>query len=59
MSKVFGTNERLIVEDYLDSDLELEISMAVMASDGDSVSTWINKEQAKLLIAHIKHVFEI
>ena len=59
MSKIFGTNERLIVEDCPDSDLELEISMAVMASDGESVSTWINEDQAKLLVAHLKNVFGI
>jgi hypothetical protein len=59
MSIVLGTNERLIIEDMPDSDLELEISMAVMASDGESVSTWLNEVEAKKLVDHLTLVFEI
>ena len=58
MSIVSGTNERLIVEDALDGDGELNISMAVYSSD-DYTDTWINKEMAVELIAHLKRVFEI
>jgi len=58
MSIVSGTNERLIVEDALDSDGELNISMVVYSSDDDT-DTWINKEMAVELIAHLKRVFEI
>jgi len=59
MSIVSGTNERLIVEDALDGDGELNISMAVYSSDDESTDTWINKEMAVELIAHLKRVFEI
>ena len=46
MSKVFGTNERLIVDDSIDGDGELNISMAVYSSDYEHVDAWLNKEQA-------------
>lgn len=61
MSTVYGTNESLIVDDRPDSDGELSLSMAVMASDADSesVSTWINKAGAEELIAHLQAAFHI
>lgn len=61
MSEIFGTDESLIVEDFCDSDLELELSIAVMASDAnsESVSTWISKEDAEKLIAHLKTAFNL
>lgn len=47
-SKIFGTNEALIVDERAETDGELAISMAVTACDADaeSVHTWLNKEQA-------------
>lgn len=61
MSKIFGTNERLIVEDKPDSDSELEISMSVMANEAqdESVTTWINRNDAIELIEHLKKAFNL
>ena len=59
MSKVFGTNERLVVERKVDSEGELEVSMAVYSSDDESTCTWINKQMASELIEHLQRVFKI
>lgn len=59
MSAIFGTNERLIVDDVPDSDGELNISMAVYSSDYEHTDTWIDKEQAEALIAHLRAAFDL
>ena len=61
MSKIFGEDERLIVESGLDFEGDLEISMAVLASDkgSESVSTYIKEQDAKRLILHLEKVFDL
>lgn len=61
MSKVFGTNDSLIMDDNVDSDGELEIMMPVYASDFDSesVTTWIDREGAIKIMEHLQNVFGI
>lgn len=59
MSKIYGTNETLIVEDFPDSHGELEVNMSVIKSDDESVTTWLNKEEAEKLIEHLKRAFRL
>jgi hypothetical protein len=59
MSTIFGTAERLIVSDTVDSDLHVEISMAIYASDSESVSDWLNEDEAKRLVEKLTRIFEL
>lgn len=59
MSIVTGTNQRLFMDDKPDSDGEMNISMPIHSDDGDTADTWINKEMAIEIIAHLTAVFEI
>lgn len=59
MSKIFGTNERLIIQDKPDSDGELLISMPIYASDDSCTDTWINREQAIAIMKHLQDCFGI
>jgi len=59
MSIVIGTNKRLIIEEMPDSDGELQISMAVMSNDTESVDTWLTESDARKLVNHLNYIFEI
>ncbi len=59
MSKVFGTNQSLFVDDEKDSDGEINVFMPVMACDSESVETWLDKQEALKLISHLQSVFNI
>jgi hypothetical protein len=59
MSKIFGTNERLIIQDEPDSDGELLVSMPIYSSDVSCVDTWIDREQAIEIMAHLQNCFGI
>ena len=58
-STIYGTNEKLMVDDHADSDGELGISMAVTACDADagSAHTWLSMQDAQKLIEHLKSAF--
>jgi len=56
---ILGTNKRLIVGGKFDSDGEILISMPIHGQDVSCTDTWINEEDAKLLIKHLKTMFEI
>lgn len=59
MSEIFGTNERLIIEDAPDSDGELEVYMPIDGGDNGEVFTWLNKEDAIRLMTHLQNAFGI
>ncbi len=58
MSVVLGTNKALIIDDFADDDGELPVTMEIIQREG-SADTWLNENDAKKLIAHLKYVFEI
>jgi hypothetical protein len=57
--KIFGTNERLIIQDEPDSDGELLITMPILGGDISCVDTWINRDQAIDLMKHLQDCFGI
>lgn len=49
-----GTNKALWISGEVDEDIELMINLK-----DDFTSTWINEEDAKRIIDHLRKVFEI
>ena len=59
MSQIFGTNDQLCIEDDKDSEGELEVSMSILATDSESVSSWLNRDDAIKVVEHLQKVFDI
>ncbi len=59
MAKIFGTNEKLIIQDSPDSDGELQISMPIHSDDISCTDTWINREDAIKIMEHLRNCFGI
>jgi hypothetical protein len=51
-----GPKAKLVLNDEVDNEGDFNIDVE---NDDDVVSTWINREQAVALIAHLKAVFSL
>lgn len=58
MATIHGTNNRLVISETVDSDLYVEVSMAVFATDGDQVTTWLTEEDAANIVKELSRIFE-
>lgn len=57
--KIYGTDNRLLIEDEVDSEGELEAFMQTAFCDEESIHTWLNKESAIELIKHLTDAFNL
>lgn len=49
----WGSKELEVGTDF---DQELELEITILNNDGDDTSVWLNKEEVKRLIEHLKNV---
>ncbi|MCK5609199.1 hypothetical protein KAR91_45415 [Candidatus Pacearchaeota archaeon] len=59
MSKIFGDDKSLIIQDELDSDGDLLISMPIFSSDMACTDTYIDREDAIKIMEHLQSCFGI